>query len=139
MLNKKIWANFQRIIEVFTQKNVSYLSKIWVWDAGSGKNLFRIPDPGVKKAPDPGSGSATLKKAMDPGSDSTTLMDVYFLGAADNSIRLWDIQTGKQTGIIDTKSAVRTCNFSYRCLPVKIFAFVRHLRLVGLAPLIFGT
>jgi hypothetical protein len=21
---------------------------------GSGKNLFRIPDPGVKKAPDPG-------------------------------------------------------------------------------------
>ncbi len=27
---------------------------------GSGKNPFRIPDPGVKKAPDPGSGSATL-------------------------------------------------------------------------------
>ena len=29
-------------------------------DPGSGKNLFRIQDPGVKKAPDPGSGSATL-------------------------------------------------------------------------------
>ncbi len=29
-------------------------------DPGSGKNLFRIPDPGVKKAPDPGYGSATL-------------------------------------------------------------------------------
>ncbi len=29
-------------------------------DPGSGKNLFWIPDPGVKKAPDPGSGSATL-------------------------------------------------------------------------------
>ena len=29
---------------------------------------------------------------------------------------MWDIQTGKQTGIIDTKSAVRTCNFSYRFL-----------------------
>jgi hypothetical protein len=27
-------------------------------DLGSGKNLFRIPDPGVKKAPD--LGSATL-------------------------------------------------------------------------------
>jgi hypothetical protein len=27
---------------------------------GYGKNLFRIPDPVVKKAPDPGSGSATL-------------------------------------------------------------------------------
>jgi hypothetical protein len=24
-------------------------------DPGSGKNQFRIPDPGVKKAPDPGS------------------------------------------------------------------------------------
>jgi hypothetical protein len=31
-----------------------------VRDPGSGKNLFRIPDPEVKKAPDPGSGSATL-------------------------------------------------------------------------------
>ena len=60
MLKKKIWANFQRIIELFTQKIVTKLSKISVWDPGSGINLFRIPDPGVKKAPDPGSGSATL-------------------------------------------------------------------------------
>jgi hypothetical protein len=29
-------------------------------DPVSGKNLIRIPDPGVKKATDPGSGSATL-------------------------------------------------------------------------------
>jgi hypothetical protein len=29
-------------------------------DPGSAKNPFRIPDPGVKKAPDPVSGSATL-------------------------------------------------------------------------------
>jgi hypothetical protein len=29
-------------------------------DPGSGKNLFRIPDPGVKRALDSGSGSATL-------------------------------------------------------------------------------
>ncbi len=62
MLKRKIWANFQRIIELFTQKSVTKLSKIWVWDPGSGKNLSgsRIPNPGVKKAPDPGSGSATL-------------------------------------------------------------------------------
>jgi hypothetical protein len=33
-------------------------------DPGSGKNLFRIPDPGVKKAPDPGSGSATLASRL---------------------------------------------------------------------------
>jgi hypothetical protein len=60
MLKKKIWATFQRIAEVFTQKIFNMLSNIWVWDRGSGKNLFRIPDPGVKKASDPGSGSATL-------------------------------------------------------------------------------
>ena len=29
---------------------------------GSENNLFRNPDAGVQKAPDPGSGSATLKK-----------------------------------------------------------------------------
>ena len=50
MLKKKIWANFQRIIEL---EIVNKFSKIWGWDPGSGKNLFRIPDPGVKKAPDP--------------------------------------------------------------------------------------
>ncbi len=60
VLKKKIWANFQRIIELFTTKIVKKLLKIWSWDPGSEKNLFRIPDPGVKKAPDPGSGSATL-------------------------------------------------------------------------------
>jgi hypothetical protein len=32
MLKKKIWANFQRIVEVFTQKNFNMLSNIWVWD-----------------------------------------------------------------------------------------------------------
>jgi hypothetical protein len=73
MLKKKIWANFQRIIELFTQKIVSKLSKIWVWDPGSeiqdpgsGKNLFRIPDPGVKKAPDPGSATLIRNLGLDP-------------------------------------------------------------------------
>ncbi len=41
--------------ELLTHKIVTKLSKIWVWDPGSG-----IPDPGVKKAPDPR--SATLVK-----------------------------------------------------------------------------
>jgi hypothetical protein len=35
VLKKKIWANFQRIIELFTQKIVTKLSKIWLWDPGS--------------------------------------------------------------------------------------------------------
>ncbi len=37
---RKIWAKFQRIIEVFTQKIVTKLSKIWVWDTGSGKKTY---------------------------------------------------------------------------------------------------
>jgi hypothetical protein len=45
VLKKKIWANFQRIIELFTKKIVKALQNMVL---GSG-----IPDPGVKKAPDP--------------------------------------------------------------------------------------
>jgi hypothetical protein len=59
MIKKKIWAKYQRTIEVFTQKNVTKLSKIWVWDPGSeirdpektysgsrtqGSKRYRIPD-----------------------------------------------------------------------------------------------
>jgi hypothetical protein len=80
---KKIWANFQRIIELFTKKIVKKLLKIWSWDPGSGKNLFRIPDPGVKKhpIPDPGSGSATLgigdKQFSGSGSGIRCLFDPW--------------------------------------------------------------
>jgi hypothetical protein len=35
VLKKKIWANFQRIIELFTKKIVKKLLKIWSWDPGS--------------------------------------------------------------------------------------------------------
>jgi hypothetical protein len=57
---QKIWANFQRFIKLFTQKIVTNLSKIWVWDPGSeirdpektysgsgipGSKRHRIPDP----------------------------------------------------------------------------------------------
>jgi hypothetical protein len=60
VLKKKIQANFQRIIELFTKKIVKKLLKYGlgirdprsgIRDPGSGKNLFRIPDPGVKKHP----------------------------------------------------------------------------------------
>jgi hypothetical protein len=67
VLKKKIWANFQRIIELFTKKIVKKLLKIWSWDpektySGSWGH----------KAPDPGSESATLVKILkifdvDPG------------------------------------------------------------------------
>ncbi len=43
---KKMWANFHIIIELFAQKIVTTLSKVWVWDPGSGKKP--IPDPGSR-------------------------------------------------------------------------------------------
>ncbi len=58
---KHIWADLQRILVLFTQKFFTKLSIKWDWDAGAGiqdlgsgirKNLFRIPDPEVKQAPD---------------------------------------------------------------------------------------
>jgi hypothetical protein len=66
-------GQFSNNYRTFIKKIFKKLLKIWSWDPGSeirdpgsGKNLFRIPDPGVKKAPipDPGSGSATLVEAL---------------------------------------------------------------------------
>jgi hypothetical protein len=48
MVKKKIWAHFQRIIELFTQKIVTKLSKIKVWDPRSGIRKKPIPDPGSR-------------------------------------------------------------------------------------------
>jgi hypothetical protein len=66
VLKKKIWPNFLRISELFTQKIVTKLSKIWIWnpgseirdprsgiwDPGSGKNLFRIQGSKRHRIPD---------------------------------------------------------------------------------------
>jgi hypothetical protein len=67
VLKKKIWANFQRIIELFTQKIVTQLSKIWVWDPGSEirdpektYSGSRIQGSKRHRILNPGSGSATL-------------------------------------------------------------------------------
>ncbi len=61
VLKKKIWENFQRILELFTQK-LSQSSQKY------GIRKKPIADPGVKKAPDPGSGSATLSISLTNGS-----------------------------------------------------------------------
>jgi hypothetical protein len=59
VVKKKIWANFQRNIELFTKKIVKALKNMvlgsGIRDPGSGKNLFRIQGSKVT-----GSGSATL-------------------------------------------------------------------------------
>lgn len=37
----------------------------------------------------------------------------FISGGGDNTFRIWDVQTGKEIGHIDTNSSVRTCHFSY--------------------------
>jgi hypothetical protein len=60
----KIWANLQRIIELFTQKlslsfqNIGLGSEI----REPEKNLFQIPDPGAKRHRIPDPGFETLEK-----------------------------------------------------------------------------
>jgi hypothetical protein len=80
---KKIWANFQRNIELFSHKIVNKLSKIWIWNPGSeirdpektysgsriqGSKRNRIPDP------DPQHWDPWIKKGLDPRSGSATLL-----------------------------------------------------------------
>ncbi len=59
---KKFGPIFKELLN-FLPKKLSL--SFQVWDPGSGKNLFPFPDPGVKKAPDPGSGSATLQGRLE--------------------------------------------------------------------------
>eukprot|EP00918_Siedleckia_nematoides_P027837 GHVU01059882.1.p1 GENE.GHVU01059882.1~~GHVU01059882.1.p1 ORF type:complete len:326 (+),score=43.59 GHVU01059882.1:99-1076(+) len=39
--------------------------------------------------------------------------DKVLTGAADNTVKLWDLSTGTELAEVPTKSAVRTCGFSY--------------------------
>jgi hypothetical protein len=66
VLKKKIWANFQGIIELFTQKIVTKLSKIWVWDPRSGIRKKPIPDSGSRGQK--GTGSRIRNTVFDMGS-----------------------------------------------------------------------
>ncbi len=68
VLKKKIWANFHRIIELFTQKIVTKLSKIWVWDPRSGIRKKHIPDP-ESRVPDPVSRIQGSKRHRIPDPD----------------------------------------------------------------------
>jgi hypothetical protein len=60
MLKKKNWAYFQRIIKLFTQKIVTKLFKIWVWDPGSEIQDPEKTYPGYRGQKGTGSGSAIL-------------------------------------------------------------------------------
>jgi hypothetical protein len=79
MLKKKIWSNFQKYYRTFTQKMVTKLLKIWVWDPGS--NIW-----------DPGS------NVWDPGSEIWDPKKTYFVSR---------IQVSKRHQIPDSGSRIR--------------------------------
>jgi hypothetical protein len=54
-MKRKNLGQFPQNYRTFYPKIVTKLSKIWIWDPGKTYPGYR-----VKKAPDPGSGSATL-------------------------------------------------------------------------------
>ncbi len=62
LLKNKFGPIFKELLK-FLPKNFSICSQIYgfgIRDPRSGIRKKPIPDPGIKKAPDPGSGSATL-------------------------------------------------------------------------------
>jgi hypothetical protein len=60
---KKFGPIFQELLKFLPKKLSPSPQKYGFGIRDPEKNLFRIPDPGVKKAPDPGSGSAKLAPA----------------------------------------------------------------------------
>jgi hypothetical protein len=53
-----------KILSIFNSKNCYQAPGKMICDVHPGYRLFSIPDPMVKKAPDPGSGSATLETGI---------------------------------------------------------------------------
>eukprot|EP00043_Microstomoeca_roanoka_P004618 m.50775 g.50775 ORF g.50775 m.50775 type:complete len:337 (+) comp12573_c1_seq2:289-1299(+) len=45
--------------------------------------------------------------------DVDYLSERLITGSADNTLKLWDVQTGKELFTVPTQTAVRTCKFSY--------------------------
>jgi len=83
MLKKKIWASVQRIIELFTQRFATELSKIWVWDLGSGiktysRSWIRVQGSKRHRIPDPGSGSATLPNRISKNYEKLPVL-IFFI------------------------------------------------------------
>ncbi len=72
-VKKENMSQFTKNYRFFTKKNVTKLSKIWVWDPGSGKKP--IPDPGPRiqgskrhRISDPGSATLVYFSCQNPKS-----------------------------------------------------------------------
>jgi hypothetical protein len=126
MLKKKIWANFQKIIELFSQKNGTKLTKILVWDPGSEnrdpeKTYSGSRIQGSKKAPDPGSGSATL---MNPSILTTSTL-------SDNNTAIWSRKPERKVPLTQrtvSKSSLKQENFLGLLVRWKFLEFFQKIQ-----------
>ncbi len=69
VLKEKIWANFRKLIELFTQKVVTKLSKIYGFGIRNPRSVIRkkpIPDPGSRGQKGTGSRIRIRNKIRDP-------------------------------------------------------------------------
>ena len=81
MMKKKIWANFQRIIELFNlKKNIGLGSGIW---------KKHNPDPGTKKGPNPRS---RIRNTAISALDQKIMIN--FLGLCDRQLGLINVRIG---------------------------------------------
>jgi hypothetical protein len=77
----------------------------------------RIPDPGVKKAPDPGSGSTTLQKSSDAvvfsryGTDVAAVTDAAFATAGNSYLTFYNTAALGPKGI--AKRMAKVCITEY--------------------------
>jgi hypothetical protein len=70
-------ANFQRIIELITQKIVNKLSKIWVCDPRSEIRKKPIPDPGSRGQKGTGSQIRIRNTGFLPGKSCATNLTMF--------------------------------------------------------------
>jgi hypothetical protein len=101
-------------------------------DPGSGENLFRIPDPGVKKAPDPGSGSATLSLVtVNQENVHFYLFSWIFHGAFRIAKSYTTIFILPQLSLtLDLKSKVGNIRDEYRSLSIKKWSRYSYVALM---------
>jgi hypothetical protein len=105
------------------EKRVHTCAAQWSWDPGSGKNIFRIPDPGVKKALDPGSGSATLFVEI-----PTLQVDISRDPSGNTAGRLQEPKWGGQEILLSFENTHYCSHWLIKPLDQRIFLALKNMK-----------
>jgi hypothetical protein len=80
MSKKKIWANFQRNIELFTKKIVKKLLKMWSWDPGSE---IRDPEKTYSGSRGQKGTGSRIRNTVQQGGQQQQGLPVFYSGRSD--------------------------------------------------------